>query len=112
MTAIDMFYQSRSKKTIHDHVIVDLETSSLSVSMFLFLGIVLFPAVSSFEAGFSCGKVNRRGKYVVGGVTAEDNEYPWQVRLKSQAMVSSDLSGSFVSTIWRRDSYNVWWHSN
>ena len=32
-----MFYQSRSKKTIHDHVIVDLETSSLSVTVFLFL---------------------------------------------------------------------------
>ena len=34
-----MFYQSQSKKTIHDHVIVDLETSSLSVTVFLFLGI-------------------------------------------------------------------------
>ena len=34
-----MFYQSRSKKTIHDHVIVDLETSSSSVTVFLFLRI-------------------------------------------------------------------------
>ena len=36
-------------------------TSSLSVSMFLFLGIVLFPAVSGFKAGFSCGRVNTEG---------------------------------------------------
>ena len=51
-------------------------------TMLFMVWFVLFQSVESFEAGFSCGKVNRRGKYVVGGVTAEDNEYPWQVRLK------------------------------